>query len=154
MREMNYWRTLERMFTGKRAMDKGLKECQRCGFCCHLKPCAMSPEDLNRLAVVKGMSPSEFFKSFCVVDKIEKVPLTVLPRRVGQSCYAGRWVPCHSTWDTDSCVFWDKAKGCTVYRNRPKSAKVSLCNDDKPPIVPPWSREALMALGWDGVQDD
>ena len=155
-RRFRYFDELDRKFKGKSAKDKDLGECQRCGRCCHIKPCALSKEDLGRLARARGMPPSEFFRKFCVVDTIEKAPLTVLPRREGQEHLAGRWVPDHHTWDTDPCVFWDPAKGCGVYADRPKSARAAFCNDDRdrPPIVPEWDRKSLEALGWDGLKDD
>lgn len=157
-REYLYSQTLTRQFKGKKAMDKGLKVCQKCGGCCHVKPCAMSPKELAVMAEAKGLSPSDFFMTFCVVDTINGVPLTVLPRRVGQTHIAGRWVPTSNTWDTDPCVFWAKGKGCTMYRVRPKSARAIICGV-KPPrpltaLVPKWSQKALKALGWDGKKGE
>lgn len=149
-RKIEYHMALRQKFGGKTARDKGLKVCQRCGGCCHVVPCAMSPKELACMAEAKDLTPSAFFLAFCVVSRVGDVPLAVQPRRVGQTSIAGRWVPSYRTWDTDPCVFWDKAKGCTMYRVRPKNARDMVCADASIPRVPKWSRKELKALGWDG----
>jgi len=47
----------------KTAQKMGIKECLKCGFCCHRRPCIPTPNEVEKIA--------EFF-NLSVIDLIEK----------------------------------------------------------------------------------
>jgi len=48
-----------------------LKPCLQCGKCCVTYLCALSPEDVSRIADHLGLSEEELFARFMVLDWVE-----------------------------------------------------------------------------------
>ena len=128
--------------------------CERCGFCCTQRPPRLTADDLNRLAARDGMTPSEFFMKFCVVDDPCGAMAPVL-RRHHQEQYAGHYLPSDETFSIETPCIYHADNGCKVHDAKPKECADHRCWEqlNHPPFRA-WTREELMAVGWDGSDGD
>lgn len=140
------------------AANRGKTECCRSGHCCWRAPAELTPDDLTRLAAHKGLSPSEFFRQFCVVDThVRDAALIVRLRRSHQT--GGEMTGWRETFSVESpCVFLTP-DGCEVHAVKPECCAAYKCWSPDPSDVVAdrmrrWSRDEIAALGWDGVNPD
>ena len=113
---------------GNRAVDKGLKTCQKCGYCCALRPCLPTPEELKNIAKFLKLPLKECVENYFVVDDLGRGTEIIFPAKETQKDITGEWVPCDRTYDTGYCIFLDKeTKLCKIYPVRPKQARNVEC---------------------------
>ena len=129
--------------------------CERCGVCCWQRPPALSCDDLSRFAKWRGLSPSEFFQRFCVVDDPGNHSLGPVLMRRHQKRLRGRWLPMRETYSIASpCVFLGK-KGCVCHEVKPQACERQRCWAKCVPTNDyGWTLDQLRSLGWDGHKFD
>lgn len=137
------------------AIDQGKSECCKSGNCCWRAPGELTKEDLARLAVEFKMSEGEFFKSYCMVDAYDDGLILRLSR--SQYTERGRMTTARETYDIESpCVFLDTKNGnsCKVHAVKPEICREYKCWEQKEqPLMPYWTQDDLVALGWDGIDE-
>lgn len=143
---------IERDAAPRPARTSGATGCQRSGVCCWRRPCDLHPgDDVPRLAAFLGLTPERLFADLLVVDAGVH-GLALRPRRGEQA--GGRYLSDEATFDIDtSCVFL-RADGCSVHAAKPTGGAQWGCwmsaAEQAALPQPAWSREDLVALGWDG----
>lgn len=103
---------------------EGLRfECTRCGDCCAGTPgyVWVEPEEIDRLAAHLGLDADAFGRTYLrrVGDRVSLVEM------------AGH-----------ACVFWDAARGCSVYEARPDQCRT----------WPFWPGNLATPEDWEGTQ--
>lgn len=153
--ELKYVATLRVLEEGPTAENLGKKECCRSGVCCWRRPAALSKEDVERIAAKLNLTPQEFFKAYLVVDEIQGRLCVALRRKLQDG---GRFLPWRETYSIDTpCVFLGEGNACDVHDYKPTSCATFKCWDestsgDDDIHRPKWTREEVIALGWDGVE--
>lgn len=141
---------------------RNVKECVSCQLCCWRRPPFLLKNDLERLAEHQNLSPEQFFKEYCVVDRIGKVTGIIL-RRADQKEYAGKWLPYTETYNIESpCCYLDSNIGCLVHTIKPYMCKIGCCTNTEEESRTKfngyaewsWEKDQLINLGWDGNADD
>lgn len=103
------------------------RNCQRCGKCCRTHPCAISPEDLPRIAAYLGLADEQLFKKYLVIDYVQESN-----RRLYYLCAArsgdvpGKMVPSNWTFSESPCVFL-KSDSCLIEEVKPKGGRTLSC---------------------------
>lgn len=122
---------------GKRAVDLGKQECQRCGFCCAMRPCIPTPNELRTIAEFLNMTTKECVQKYFVVDRLGgRETKFIFPAKESQTDITGRFIDWERTYDKDYCIFYDKeGRKCKIYPVRPEYAKTTSC----------WIEESLEA---------
>ncbi len=144
-----------RLACGRRsAKDAKETRCQRCGLCCWHQPGALTQDDLAKLAEQHGLTPKDFFASYCVVTERlgEKV---VRLARANEHAQLGRYLTDEQTWNLDApCRFLDEQDGscrCALHAVKPAECRASKCWKPASEAIPiRWTDAELHALGWDG----
>ena len=143
----------------QRAVDQGKTSCCRSGLCCWQRPGQISKTDIVRMAAHAGQSVQDFFREKCVVDTNAREGLTVRPRRKGQE--GGRYLSASDTYDIETpCLFLDTEhqNACLMQEAKPTECATSGCwqetNGEECDEIEPWTREEIVALGWNGEQYD
>lgn len=139
-----------------RATDLGESKCRRCGNCCWQRPPRLSPEDLERLAQLKELTPREFFERYCVVDDPGNSELGPVLIRASQRSYAGEWLPDSETFSLEApCIFLDDEQGvarCKVHAHKPEECRGMECWDVREHAERhAWTTAELCALGYGGL---
>lgn len=116
-------------FTGRRAVDLGKKECQRCGWCCAVRPCIPTPEELRRIAEYLGLPLKEAVQKYFIFDEFQEIgPTFIAPARVTQCDLTGHMLPSYRTYDASFCVFYEEAGHlCKLQAVKPLQAKLIRC---------------------------
>ena len=116
---------------GNRAVDLGKTECQRCGFCCALRPCIPTPDELENIAKYLKMSVKECMKKYFVIDSFDGIHKFIFPAKECQLDITGEYISSRRTYDMGYCVFYDKNKKiCKIFPVRPEHARTSNCWDN------------------------
>lgn len=105
-----------------------MKSCQRCGKCCRAHPCAISPEDLPRIAARLGLLDEQLFKKYLVIDYTQEFDTRryyLCPARSGD--VPGRIVPSSWTFSDSPCVFL-KSDNCLIEKVKPKGGRTLSCS--------------------------
>lgn len=140
------------------AQAQGKQECCRSGNCCWRRPGALSAEDVGRIAARTGLTPGELFRRLLVVDTVQVGggEFSLHPIRRHQGSLAGGAVPWRETYSLESpCVWLGEGGGCEVHDVKPETCASFRCWVPGSGVgSPPWTREQLVALGWDGVWPD
>lgn len=103
------------------------KTCLRCGSCCTTHPCALAPSDLIRIARFLGISSTELFRKYLVLDYVfasGSRHYYVCPARVGEEL--GAIVASTWTFADSPCVFL-RDNSCTVEPVKPRGGRAFLC---------------------------
>lgn len=118
-------------FHGHRAVDLGKKECQRCGWCCAVRPCIPTPEELRWIADYLGLSLKDAVQKCFVFDEFQEVgPTFIAPARATQLDLAGHMLSSYRTYDGSLCVFYDQAEHrCRLQAVKPLQARLIRCWD-------------------------
>ena len=150
-RAQTYERELKRRASDSASAQKNNKKsCQKCGFCCWKRPCSLVKSDVTRIAEYLGITETELFQQYLVVDEID-YNLVVLPRRKEQEDIAGKYVPNDRTYDIYTpCVFLRKDNTCEIHPVKPLGGKEHKCWTDVKVSDYGWSKQDVEALGWDG----
>jgi len=104
---------------------RSLWRCAGCGKCCNTSGFLVDEHEAARLALLAGMSKSEFKRRHTQSKKIE-----------------GKWyLSCRQP-----CLFWTKEIGCLIYKYRPKVCRafpfIAGVGSDFCPVVARLLKEA------------
>lgn len=135
----------------------GESKCNRCGSCCWTRPPRLTQTDLEKVSSFLEMSPSDFFKTYCVVDDPAGTLAPVLIRE-HQSHLAGEYLPSDETFSIEQpCAFLGQTtNSCRLQNAKPQECALHECwsKDTEKPSKFEWTKNELMLLGWDGVDWD
>ena len=135
------------------AKVQGTSRCVRCGTCCHIRPCALSKEDVPKIAEFLGITITELLTKHLVVDKIGG-NYCLLPIRAHQKELAGKFIPWRETYSMATpCAFYDEKAGCKIHGVKPFQGRITECWTEEDIAWPEWTKEELVALGWSGDED-
>ena len=111
-----------------RASNLSLTECQKCGYCCLMRPCTPLPSEIPKVAKYLGIKVEDLVRKYMVVDKWPKSNYHLLWAWETQLDITGKLLPYNRTWDRGYCIFFDrKTHLCKIYPVRPKVAKLTEC---------------------------
>jgi Fe-S-cluster containining protein len=114
------------------AKQLGLKECQRCGFCCLRRPCVPTPDEIGAIANFLGLTVEKFVRKFTIVDRQSGTDYFLRWIKKGQEDIAGEFAPWERTYDEGYCIFYDEVeKACKIYPVRPEDARRTNCWEDE-----------------------
>lgn len=145
------------------ARDQGKGSCCRSGNCCWVAPCQLTHIDLVALAAHHDLTEAQFFMQYCVVNPRPRGCYQINLRRA--SWEGGKYVEDSQSWDASSpCVFLDDPVNgeatCKVHDIKPLIGSSIDCtshenpDEDQEGLEWDWTREELIALGWDGKTGD
>ena len=113
---------------GKRALDLKKEECLKCGYCCGMRPCIPTPEELKEIAKFLKMKVNEMVEKYFVCDSYDWMNKFIFPAKETQLDITGTFIDSDRTYDTGYCVFFDKKKKeCKIYPVRPQHARETDC---------------------------
>lgn len=113
------------------------KKCVKCGYCCAIKPCIPTPDELKKIAKFLNLPVIEAVKTFFVCDSNESGGDNkyILPAKKSQTDILATFVDAARQCDTSYCIFFDeKTRDCKIYPIRPLTAKQLKCwieNEDQ-----------------------
>ena len=123
-------RQQEKCFSAKRL---GLKECQRCSFCCIFLTCVPRPDEIEPIARFLGLTTTELVKKYMVIDKFVNTHYYLGWAKEGQEDITGNFLTQERMFDLGYCILFDKEnKGCKIYPVRPQEARDVNCWDESP----------------------
>lgn len=150
---------LEKKLKGEENLEQ--KSCNRCTYCCWIKPCNLVKEDVEILANHFNITPKELFETYLVIDTagVDYGKFTLTPIREEWKVYAGSFLPSNATYDLDTpCIFLNKEeKKCSLHDTaKPKGGKEMECwNQEKEYSNYGFTKAELKELvGWDGNEDE
>lgn len=157
LQQFDWVRSCEAEQKRRRPADlRGASECVQCGLCCWRKTCEVGPKDLAPIAAHLGVTEAEVFKTYLVVDSAPAgfTGFLLRPRLMNQQ--AGSYLTAKETFDTGQCSLMDAEGKCSIHKVKPGSARAYACweGTGKSPFRSVWQKEAVMALGWDGLTND
>lgn len=128
IRQREYNRWLESM-ERERAVDLNKSECQRCGYCCAVRPCIPTPNELKEIAKFLDMDLKKCIKTYFVVDRLWlHEEYYIFPAKKCQKDVTGEYLESERTFDKGYCIFYDeKKKECRIYSVRPIMARNTAC---------------------------
>jgi hypothetical protein len=132
------------------------KSCKCCSFCCWLKPCNLSKEDIAIMAKHFHLTRKKLFKKYLVVDTASAKDghFTLTPIRKEWQSYAGKYLPSNATYDINTpCTFLDETtKKCTLHGlAKPYGGRTAKCWTKMVGKVHSFSKDELKKIvGWDG----
>lgn len=101
--------------------------CSGCAKCCITHPCALAPDDLEKIARYFGLSEKELFTRFLVLDYVEAAG-----RRQNYVCPArkadkpGTIVKASWSFSDSPCIFLD-GTSCSIQEVKPKGGTAYYC---------------------------
>lgn len=103
-------------------------ECTRCSFCCWVKPCKLSKDDVIAMSEKFGISPEDLFRTYLIIDiDNQEGNMCITPIRKNNRKYAGTLITSKNSFNVDApCVFL-KEKQCTIQDLKPEGAKRYKC---------------------------
>ncbi len=107
--------------------------CIRRGICCKSSPGWFGPGEVEKAALVKGMSPDEFVREFLIVDSVEVDGEPVhafapvkLDRFGKPQAEPGSRVDGTYRYFRGACIFYT-GEGCGIYQARPVECRAYVC---------------------------
>jgi len=101
--------------------------CSGCGKCCFTHPCALAPDDLQKIARHLNLSEQELFNRFLVLDYVDvagrKQYYLCPARRADKS---GTIVKPDWSFSNSPCIFLHGTK-CTIQDVKPKGGMEYYC---------------------------
>ena len=124
------------------------KKCVKCGYCCAVKPCILTPNELKIIAEFLNLTVIEAVRTYFVCDSNEDGGDNkyILPAKKSQVDILASFVDASRQCDNSYCIFFDeKTRNCKIYPVRPLMAKQQKCwEEDKT-----WDNEIESAiLSW------
>lgn len=115
--------------SGNEAWRKDKTECQRCGYCCAVRPCIPTPIEFKAIAKFLDMTEKEMFNAFFVIDQLaDDSQQFIFPAKTTQLDLIGRFVPWRRTYDDGYCVFYlEDEKRCRIHSVLPYYAMSFCC---------------------------
>ena len=145
---------------GNRAIENHKTECLRCGFCCAVRPCIPTPDELKKIADFLKMDIKEAVNKYFVVDTIGGTTQTIIfPAKKSQLNITGTFISAMRTYDTGYCVFCDEIKKEFIINSiKPDHAKLSYCwkedTIDTDSILQTWDNVNREEYGIDDIDDE
>jgi len=115
-----------------KASKNGMKECNRCGWCCARRPCMPTPNEIKQISDYLGLEVKEMVKKYFVADRLGGYSTKfIFPAKETQLDITGTFIDWERTYDKGYCVFYDKeSRVCKVHEVRPYNAKITNCWED------------------------
>ena len=106
----------------------GLAECNKCGYCCHVRSCIPTPEELVKIAGFLKLTTTELINEYYCIDYMNYGdPYYVKPAGINQLDLTGSLIPDDRTFNEGKCVFLEDNNLCKIHEVKPKSARVQEC---------------------------
>lgn len=135
---------------------RGLDCCVNCGWCCSIRTCVPTPDELEGIAKHLELTPAECINKYFAVDSANGgEPYYVKPVGMNIKDLAGKFIPHDRTYNEGACVFLTEDKKCSIYQVKPQNATETECwtEDDPDSPIPSWSDKALLErFGIDGAE--
>ena len=111
----------------------GLKECQRCGWCCAKRTCIPTPDELQPIADYLGLAVPEMIEQYMVGDQ-QNGHYFVRFANVQQLDVLGEFLDWKRTYDKGDCILYDLVnRTCKIWPVRPQDARIMFCwNEEEP----------------------
>ncbi|KKN19169.1 hypothetical protein LCGC14_0948550 [marine sediment metagenome] len=105
----------------------GENKCIRCGFCCNMRTCIPTPDELKEIAKFLKLTPKELINKYYAIDKTSSGDYYYIkPTGVNTRDLAGKFIPDDRTFNEGKCIFLE-GKDCKIYSVRPNHAKTMEC---------------------------
>jgi len=107
---------------------RGVKLCSKCGFCCNVRTCIPTPDELKKIAKFLKLTPIQLINKFYAIDrKWLGSDYYVKPVGVNIKDLAGKFIPSSRTYNEGKCIFLSPDNLCKIYKVRPELARVLKC---------------------------
>lgn len=118
----------------KPALDRKLNYCVKCGFCCNMRTCVPTPDELKKIAKYLKLTTKELINKFYAIDRQSFGDIYYV-KPVGENIkdLSGKFIPSNRTYNEGKCIFLDKNNNCKIHKVKPKIAVMLKCwleNDD------------------------
>jgi hypothetical protein len=103
------------------------RACTRCGSCCGTHPCALAPDDLRGIANFLGITCTDLFRRYLVLDytlSSGRKLHYVCPGRFGDKC--GTLVDWDWAFKSSPCIFLT-GNSCGIEPVKPRGGRTFLC---------------------------
>jgi len=115
----------ERCSSAKRL---GLKECQRCGYCCIFLTCVPKPDEIEPIAKFLGLTTKELVRRYMLIDRFINTHYFLRWAKEGQQGITGKFLSEERVLDKGYCILYDKeTKSCRIHPVRPLEARDVNC---------------------------
>lgn len=124
---------------------RGAKGCVQCGYCCNVRSCIPTPDELVVIAEFLKVSTEALIDEYFVIDVGDDTNYFLKPAGENTLEYVGEFLPASETFGEGACVFLKENK-CKIYEVRPKSARQVECwNKDEElfDAKPSWADDQL-----------
>lgn len=135
----------------------GVKKCVMCGFCCHVRTCIPTPEEIRKIAEFLKMKVKDMIKKYYAIDKNSNISnFHIKPLGENIIDLGGKFIPEERTWNEGKCIFLGKGNKCKIYNVRPKSARMANCWEEREKsydeeLNKSWDNNVLLKeFGFDG----
>ena len=105
-----------------------MKSCQKCGKCCRAHPCALSPEDVRKIASHFRLTSEQLFKKYLVIDYVHRSNERLYypcPARKGDK--RGTIVSSNWALSDSPCIFLTSNR-CAIEEVKPKGGRTLSCS--------------------------
>lgn len=113
---------------------RGLNHCVKCGFCCSVRTCIPSPDEVKEIASFLHITVEGAIAKYFGLDRLLNsfwITSTYFLKPVGSNIrdLAGKFIPAERTYNEGRCIFLDEENLCKIYAVRPKDARRRKCWD-------------------------
>ena len=120
IRETERQMELEKKFPT--AQKLGLDYCNKCGYCCHRRPCVPTPDEFEKIAEFLDLTPGQLIHKYYAIDSYHDIYF-LKPIGINQKDLVGKYIPGYRTFNEGKCIFLTEDNLCEIYDVRPQSAK-------------------------------
>lgn len=106
------------------------KKCVKCGFCCNMRTCVPTPNEVEKIAEFLKMETDKMINKYFAIDMNPRIGYDVhfiKPVGLNIQDLAGKSIPASRTFNEGPCIFLDEENRCKIYKVVPKSAKMTKC---------------------------
>ena len=106
-----------------------LDKCQKCAYCCKIRSCIPTPDELRKVAKFFKMSVKDLIKKYYCIDCMpnRSSVLFVKPAGLNQLDLVGKKIPDLRTYNEGNCVFLDENNLCKIHSIGIEHAKGLVC---------------------------
>jgi Fe-S-cluster containining protein len=142
------------------AGDRDLTECVRCGWCCALRTCVPTPDEIPAIAGYLGLTVEELVKTYMVGDSMMGHEFLRFAN-TAQTDVLGQYLDTWRTYDKGVCLLY-RDGGCAIYPVRPADARTTACwekgnKNDRYKAMEAWADGDMEKFGvepWGDWEDD
>lgn len=143
----------------KTAKIRGETKCVQCGWCCSIRSCIPTPDELVEIARFLEKTPQEAIEEYFVIDTHDNDVYFVKPLGKKIKDLAGKYIPADRTFDEGSCIFLTEDIKCAIYEVRPRNARECECWSDMeyPDPSKDWAGKVLeerFGVTWSEYDDE